>query len=469
MSQDHTARASAGAVRGDDAGFSVVEVIVAMVIFVVMTLAVLGILLSALGGSRTNAQRVQAANIAAQQMEAVRFTAEGRRVIDGRASTIADITGGVSNQALTSTQTFDGTTYTVTQSAAYYSGDGTVSICRGNGESPTYQRVSVEVSWADQGRIPPVRSDTVVAVGLGKDGFNAARGILAIQVQGSEAQPVSGQLVTITGGPSVTTDTDGCAVFANLLPGTYQGTVNTPRFVGLEGEQLATSGPVGVVAGKVRKGTIDYDRAGQLNVVLTPPAGTFRLPVSDPPLRLGFGSYLDPSKTKVIDECTTATSTISCSTSGTVSGRPIAQRLFPGPYTAIAGACADARGAAVPDATTPPTPNGTPLAVPAGAVVPAGNQSVPAEVKLAGVTLNTPAVVGSSPLWAFHLADSGCAETVIALGSRSGSTTSVALPGGTWSFSYGASPATAGAPSTPTANLVPGKVRRDLITPRATP
>lgn len=462
MSRDRSAE-RAVATSGDDAGFSIVEVVVAMVVFVVMTLAVLGVLVSALGGSRTNAQRVQAANIAAQQMEAVRFTAEGRRIIDGRASTVADITGGVSDQVTTSDQNVDGTTYTVTQSAAYYSGDGSVSICRGSTQNPTYQRVSVEVTWPDQGRIPPVRSDTVIAVGLGKDGFNAARGILALQVQGSEAQPISGQRVTISSGPSVITDADGCAVFANLLPGTYQGAVNTPKLVGLEGEQLATSGSVGVTAGKVSKGTIDYDLAGQLNVVLTPPATTYRLPVSSVPLRLGFGSYVDPSKTKVVGPCGPATATISCTATGT-PGQPAVQRLFPGPYTVVAGACADARGIIPPDTTVPATPAGTTLESPPGAPVPIGGLSAAVPVKLAGVTLITPTGVAGQPLYAFHRADAGCADSVIALGAATSPTTAVAVPGGEWSFSYGASTPTVVDPAS-TARLFPGKARRNSITP----
>ena len=455
MSRDETAPVVT-APSGDDAGFSIVEVVVAMVVFVVMTLAVLGILLSALGGSRTNAQRVQAASIAAQRMEAVRYLAEGRgKAADGaggiRNSTIADIAGGVGEVPLTSTQEFNGTTFTITQRAAFFNGDGTVSICKGSGENPTYQRVSVEVTWPNQGSIPPVRSDTVIAVKLGKDGLSSERGILAVQVQDSKAGPVAGQPVVLSSGLSVTTDTDGCAVFTNLVPGTYQASMNVPGFVGLDSTQLATSGPLDAVAAKVRKGIIDYDRAGRLELRLLAPTG-YALPAETTPFRVGE---------KNVRECTAATATVSCfAVNPTDRARVTVQRLFPAPYpTVVASLCADAR----------PSP-----AAP-GATVPQNGSSPLVDVPLAGVQIDTSKIsnVSAGPtIFAHHAADAGCTDTVLNLGPTTGSTMKLALPQGLWGFSYGAAltgPTRPTDASTGNLKIAPPAVTPPIVVPKAGP
>ena len=402
MSQEQT-RLAPDPGAGDDAGFSIVEVVVAMTIFVILTVAVLGILVSALGGTRSNAQRVQAANLAAQQVEAVRSL---------RADQIPD---GVTTPA-TSGTTVDGTTYTVTQSSGFLAGDGAASICTSTSTRPTFKRVTVSVTWPGMGTTAPVRSDTVVSVGLGRAGLDETRGIAAILVQDARAVPVPRQLVTLGPAGAVTTDDDGCAVFTNLAPGSYSAVVDTAGWVDVDGVQRHVA-PISVVAGEVRRVQVDYDRASTLNASFTTPSGyavptTVGVPVTASfPLQSG-------GPRRALDCADTGAVAATC-VSGPAAGPRQVGNLFPGTYTAWAGTCADAEVAGAPTVKI--------------------GQGLPSSVALplAGARINVqgPSRAGER-VYALHTADASCSGLVWDVGAvPTSGRLQVALPQGRWTFS----------------------------------
>lgn len=409
MSQDQTVPSVIDPTPFDDAGFSVVEVIVAMSIFVIMTVAVLGILVSSLGGTRSNAQRVQAANIAAQQIEAVR-SLRADQVPNGVTTPIASGT------------TVEGTTYTMTQSAAFLSGDGATSICTSTSTKPTFKRVTVTVTWPDMGATAPVRSDTVVSIGLGGAGLDETKGIAAVLVQDAVAAPVRNQLVSLGTSGAVLTDSDGCAVFANLVPGGYTAVVDTDTKVDVDGFQRHSE-PIDVVAGQVRRVIVDYDIASTMKIVFTAPPGSSVPSGLDLPVTANF-DLAEAGPRRVVASCSPDADLRTCATTLPDGSRQLAA-LFPGTYTAWAGTCTDAD---IPQAV-----NGGPPPVAVGPSLP-GNVTV----RLAGASITAPNAPRNKTVivYALHAADGVCAASVFPVGTmRRGATLKVALPQGAYTFS----------------------------------
>lgn len=301
-----------------DEGFSLVETVVAMLLFAVVAAVSAGLLGNIMGVTRNNTQRVTAANLAAQYIEEVR----GQRAVD-----IPD--GGTPLPEVFAA----GTRYTIQRTANYVQSTDATSLCASTGAKLAYKLVTVTVTWPDMGSTKPVRSDTLKALGVGADGLNAARGLAAVQLLDEGGKPVPGVSVVLNPtGSLVQTGIDGCAVFPNLDPAlTYTAQVDQAGYTGLRGEQLLKTGAITVKAAEVTRSSLKYDKAGLLRVTFSHPAGY------TPPSALGVtlsNSAWTEGKNSFA-EC------VGTAQQGCVSGTPrTASRLFPGSYGAWAGACA---------------------------------------------------------------------------------------------------------------------------------
>src|SRR5664280_1267915 len=114
--------------RNPDCGFTLLEVVVSMVIFGVVALIVAGLIVNTIHLTSSSTQRTVAANLAAQQIEAVRDT----RTLD-----IPD------GQTVLPAKTVGGTTYTITQTANYVVGGASTSVCSGSGDQLSYKLITV--------------------------------------------------------------------------------------------------------------------------------------------------------------------------------------------------------------------------------------------------------------------------------------------------------------------------------------
>lgn len=391
--------------RASDDGFSLIEVVVAMSLFVILTVAVLAVLLTSLGGARSNAQRVQAANLAAQQIEAVRSQ---------RADDIPDGT----TTASASGTTVEGTTYTMQQSAAFYAGDQKQNICDSSSDTPSFKRVSVSVTWPDMGSVRPVSSTTVVAVGLGDAGLT--KGIVAVSVLDSTPAPVKGLPVRLDSGATSTTDDQGCAVFTDVAPGSYRSTLNSTGYVGINGQQQYTSPDVvPVTASKISRQTVQYDRPGRLSVTWKTPPG-FRVPDAPGlPVSLGY-ALADPPGPRPADTCPTGPPPQHCVT-GPPQGPRALTPLFPANYQVWAGLCDDSRPA---DVSAVDLPRGADRSL----VVPlASLELVPSDAR-------NPRFAGWTASMT-HAADARCAERTLTFGVvPNNGNLQISLPQGRWAI-----------------------------------
>jgi type II secretory pathway pseudopilin PulG len=385
--------------RSDDDGISLVETVVAMMLFAVVAAVSAGLLGHIMGATRNNTQRVTAANLAAQYIEEIR----GQRALD-----IPD-GGKVYAPVLLA-----GTAYTVQRTANYVESDSATSLCAGTGSSLVYKLVTVTVTWPDMGTTEPVRSDTLKALGVGVDDLNPTLGMAAVQLLDEGGKALPGVAVTISpGGIVVQTGIDGCAVFPNLDPATtYTASVDQAGHTALRGEQLVQTASLTIKAGEVTRTSLSYDKAGSLRVALSYPAGYL------PPGALGvtLANTAWSEKTNSFPDC----ATVSTAPQGCVSGTPrTASRLFPGAYGAWAGACA-------PEPATVSTTR-----VDAGK---ASDVTVPLAPLVADLRDSAGEPLPNTTLYLTAKSATPCVEKLAAVSDATG-TVATSLPSGTWILS----------------------------------
>jgi type II secretory pathway pseudopilin PulG len=391
--------------RTSDEGFSIVEVVVAVVILAMAVTVLAALMTRTLGLANSNTQRTTAANLATQQVEKLQ-TMRALDIPDGRI-TIGPVTVG-------------GTAYTIFQSSKYVTVNG--SACSGTTGDLTSKVITLRVTWPNMGNVKSVRSGTIRALGTGSNDLSSSTGAAAVAVQNSVGDPTAGVSVTLQtapGGTVVGTQTsgdDGCVVFAGLAPGNYTASANTTGYVNQDGTQATTSAAFGVTPSTVSKAVLPYDLLGALDVLPTPSSGSYGVP-------LGIGvtlttSVWTPSQSRVYTQC------VGSAVQGCVSSTSdrLAASLFPASYGAWAGTCSDeATAAAVPGSPTL-------LPVTSGATT----SYTVSNFGLVNATIGV--APAGKHLFAVHAADASCPSgEVFDLGAVSlGQTVKVALPWGTW-------------------------------------
>jgi prepilin-type N-terminal cleavage/methylation domain-containing protein len=201
-----------------DEGFTLLEAVVAMVIFGIVAASTAAVLVRTVGGASDNRARIAAANVAAQTMDAIRQnaqTATGYTAL--QTATLTDVT--VQNR-----------TFQIFQSVAPVTGTNSGSPCTTGGiTDQKFKRVSVEVRWANSGSVQPVRSDTIIQnPGVSAD---ATKGALGVLVNGADGGPEPMVPVYLQNGTTALTDAAGCAYFDGLAPGTFTATANAQGYV----------------------------------------------------------------------------------------------------------------------------------------------------------------------------------------------------------------------------------------------
>jgi prepilin-type N-terminal cleavage/methylation domain-containing protein len=237
--------------RSDD-GFTIVEVMVAMVVFVIVSTATIAILVAGLRTIRDNSDRVSAASIARSKVE------------DLRATGANSLTQGV-----TSETSADGRFTISTETYWVPVTDQAVSSCV-VGNNPDLQesrmRAHVEVIG---GRLSSPQ--TIDALIQPKDEVPLANvGSMTVLVRDSDgATPVPGTVVRGTHSSLVyafeaVTDPFGCIFAPNLEPGTWMVVASKPGFV--PPTTGADDSGIDVLAGQNSPAEFSLAQAGALSV-----------------------------------------------------------------------------------------------------------------------------------------------------------------------------------------------------------
>jgi len=374
-------------VSKSESGFTLVEVIAAMVIFLVVSTAAIGMLLVAIRTVRENADRVQAANIARSQVDAMRFlgaSAIPKGLVLGSPS-------GTDPR------------FSVATTSSWVGLNQTTSACDAAAPGQAFVRVHIEVSSASLSS--PQILDTLVApnANVSVDGTggltvaivdqNNAR-VSGVSVQATDAVHPLDSFTQVTG-------PDGCIFVPGLEPtGSLSVSVSRSGFV--SSTPTGTVKTLAVVNSAVTRSTFELAQAAVIQ---------FSGSNAEYPLTLGLPVTWQMNNTGATKNAST------------VNGS--ATNIWPNltGYSAWAYTCSDSDPASssaqrqsfglLPGATSQAQLGGQPL-------------------KLRGLTANT-------TVTANYLGnDATCAGSTINLG-RSGATgiLKVSVPYGKWSFSAG--------------------------------
>jgi prepilin-type N-terminal cleavage/methylation domain-containing protein len=285
-----------GVPHSTEAGLSLIEVMIAMVIFAVVAAALVAGLASVMKTARLDKNRVAAANLASRELEIVRN--EFNASLTGPTTLAAanyvvnphPLPGGTAGSPLL----VDTVPYTVTRNVEWLPAGTGKSACDG-GAAITYPTLSVnvEVSWPGMAGVPPVETSTVLTPRKGI--LSSSLAFVGVKVLDNAGLPQVGQLVQLSGPGGTTTDTteaDGCAVFSVSSFGTYAASMNTVGQVDFYGTQNPSKN-VTVASGTLSQLTFNYDQAATLGVTLATQAG-YALPTTLPGITMA-NTGLQPS------------------------------------------------------------------------------------------------------------------------------------------------------------------------------
>lgn len=425
----------AARLHGED-GFTMVEMLAAILIFGLVITGVAVGMSSSLNLTRQNRNRSIAANVASQEMDSVRSL---------EFDDLDQLTQAV--QPIVSTTTVGGVNYTVSRYARWIYKSETGATAGPCQVPPTtanplaYVAVTASISWAAMNGVQPVTSSTVVTPPVGI--YDQTDGHIAVTVLTRSGAPRSGVNVSISStgvSDSATTSSDGCAFFAFQPVGAYAVALSSATGM-VDGQgSAAPSQTVTVKAASTSSVQFLYDTAGTATITLAGNGG-YTVP-SSVPISLG-NTHLLPGGYMVF----------------TGSGSPrTLNNLFPyvDGFGAWAGSCSDADPQGINPLGSPyytGASRSTLLAFPANPPYTAsGTVTLPAlqvTVKKGATLKSGYAVTAVHVVPSGATSDPGCAsgETYAVGTSNTSGIANQALPFGTWAIT-----ATSGA-STGTANV----------------
>lgn len=242
----------------DDRGLGLPEMLVAMVIFALVSTGVLYGLLAMLQLSRESRATQVASNLAAEEIDLVRDVDDVFSLVDA-----------------TRTVELNGDTYEVRRIARWVSDPATDLECGSGGQPLRYKRVAVEVRW--QGMRDddnPVSSFTLLNPderindpALGTILVNvvngAGTGLSGVVPSAAPANPANG--AQPLAGSARPTDAQGCSYLLKVRPGNYNVSLNLSNHVSADQEPIVTKF-VQVAAGAAASASFLYDRSARFDV-----------------------------------------------------------------------------------------------------------------------------------------------------------------------------------------------------------
>src|SRR4051794_6835155 len=156
----------------DDSGMSLVELMVAIVLFGLLSTAVLTTLNFAINTTRQDRNRVAASTLAQRELEITRnqfmSKLQGPKTIT--ANLVVNPNPLPATQAVGDPSIVDGVKYTITREAEWQTpaGVGSSSPCDNGGTAElAYLHVAVTVTWDRMGTVKPITSDTLLTPAKG--------------------------------------------------------------------------------------------------------------------------------------------------------------------------------------------------------------------------------------------------------------------------------------------------------------
>jgi prepilin-type N-terminal cleavage/methylation domain-containing protein len=265
-----------------DAGLSLVEVMVAMIVFALVASAGTAMIVTGIGTTRLEKNKTVATGVAATALENLRSYANQAVAFD---STQPSQNILPPNGNTVTTQTVGGEVFTVTQTTQWVPKTAPAGSCDSTGQGgnsavqPVLQATE-SVSWPAMKSAKPVTTTTTFTPPIADQ--TAGTGGIDLKVTDHANNPTAGIPITVTG-PStanIVSDSRGCAFAAYLAVGTYTVTLNSAGYVDNQ-ENVSSKQTFQVTSGTVTAGTFIYDLASSLVTSFpTTPTPATGLPVT---------------------------------------------------------------------------------------------------------------------------------------------------------------------------------------------
>lgn len=250
-----------------EAGFSIIEVMVAMMVFAVMSVGIAYGIANTLQLTQTSRGRETAVALASQDIDTLRQTA---------AASTGGIFKVVSKAGADNTKTIGGVTYKIERAVTWVQSDGASGACGTSNGKLAYKSVVETVSWANP-RGGGASSTTVTSAIAPSDAVtDPGYGTIIISAVTASGSPYQGVSITVTplaggGGSTLTTavqstDAQGCSYAVNVAPGDYTVTATTTGGIDTNQAQPSSQTPITVSAGASSPVPFVYDRASQLTL-----------------------------------------------------------------------------------------------------------------------------------------------------------------------------------------------------------
>ncbi|MCU1417010.1 MAG: prepilin-type N-terminal cleavage/methylation protein [Schumannella sp.] len=234
-------------------GIGLVEVIVALMIFSIVSLGMAYSIASLTRMTKESTQREVAANLASAEID--------------RLQSMPD-TFGVYSQI--THPVVDGVTYTVDTNVGWVSTSGSTGNCGSGGGNLQYKAVNVEVTWPGMYLLSPVRADS--ALGPRTRINDPSYATILVSVVGADGTGRSAVTVRVTpesggGGSPITdtidpTDVDGCTYILKVAPGKYKIEVEKAGYIDFNQVTVPAYTQQDIVAGATFTAGFQYDNAG---------------------------------------------------------------------------------------------------------------------------------------------------------------------------------------------------------------
>jgi len=244
--------------RANQDGLTLVEVLIAVVVFAIISTGVAYTIVAVLNITKQSSSREEAANLAAQDIDL-------DRSIGNLFNLLSD----------TYTTNVNGTTYTVTRDVEWVTDGSVTAQCGTGGGNLEYKRVNVSVGWTGQlGSTAPVHVDTLINPDTRIN--DASHGTILVSVKDQTGAGVPG--ITVTAIPDATpngattltttpaaTDDEGCTYILSVTPGNYDVKISRSGYLDVNQASTVTK-VISVTASSTASVSFQYEQAGNLSV-----------------------------------------------------------------------------------------------------------------------------------------------------------------------------------------------------------
>lgn len=257
----------------DEAGLTLVEILVAMTIFGIISVGIAAGVTASLVNTRDSQNREAALNLAASQIDLVRSVTDVFTVND---------TAGPANVVV------GGVAFHVSRETNWVTSSGGDASCGANAAGSTllYKRVTISVTWdgmrstdapavadtllAPNSRINDPTKGTILVHVFGVDGSDRPN----VSVNAVPTPGVTGNTATALTVTPADTDIQGCSYILKVTPGTYDVTVSKTGYIADDNKTLGSAvKTVGVAAGASASASFQFENAGLFSSALAVNAG----------------------------------------------------------------------------------------------------------------------------------------------------------------------------------------------------